>query len=449
MDKKYTLSAVAHLFALACGLCTVYYIMTVTHTAPGPYYPQVLLVYAPALYGVDRLFLRSSRSLRSLIVLNGALFLALGASIILVEGVSDWVGTLFQMLFCLVVTVRCCQMAMTGPDLQTMILTVDLSFGGLLACVGMTALTGCSLIWCIPGTAGCAAAVLGLVVRRIDRRLGVREWSVIALAFGGLFLATWLLVTWGAAPVGQGLTALWQSAVSLAARVGRALMRFITWLISLLPDPSPGQMSITEAAPAMPAAEEPELEGDPWMLLLLMAAVAVGALVFLIAVLRRLGKIRIGGRDGGDNVAPRRRTGRISLWQALKRLWRSLTARWAMTAALWRDRNTAVGLFYLLIRRCRLSPWRKRPEETPREFLTRLQDTSSGDEQLAAAMDGLVPAVDAALYGPRPARQPYPGARLILRRFGAAARRQRRRRTAERIRSLLTAKGHAPRKASR
>lgn len=53
-----------------------------------------------------------------------------------------------------------------------------------------------------------------------------------------------------------------------------------------------------------------------------------------------------------------------------------------------------------------------------------MRETAAEDHALHAALGGLIPAVDAALYAPSPSRQVYPAARLIRRRFGAALRRQ-------------------------
>ena len=89
-----------------------------------------------------------------------------------------------------------------------------------------------------------------------------------------------------------------------------------------------------------------------------------------------------------------------------------------------RNRNTPRGLFYLLIRRCRMGPWHKRRGETPREFLLRLRRSTGGDPELAAALDELIPAVDAALYAPSVQADRIAHARLIRRRIGASVRRQ-------------------------
>ena len=74
MDDRHTLSAVVLQFALACDLCTLVYLTTLLNGPVGLWYPHMLLVCAPAVYGLNRLFLRRSRTVRSMVLFNGALW---------------------------------------------------------------------------------------------------------------------------------------------------------------------------------------------------------------------------------------------------------------------------------------------------------------------------------------------------------------------------------------
>ena len=155
-----------------------------------------------------------------------------------------------------------------------------------------------------------------------------------------------------------------------------------------------------------------------------MLAVLLGAGLLCLSVwfLRRLGRLRTGGKVSVGPSAPSR--GRSSLRAGLRKLLASWAAYLRMRIWLVRNRNTAEGLFHLLVRRCRMSPWHKRRGETPREFLLRLKESAGNDPELSAALAELIPAVDAALYAP-PGRDGVPvQGRLIRRRIGASVRRQ-------------------------
>lgn len=85
MGNRQFFPALTSLFALACCLATLTYLITLNAGITGAYYPQVLLVYAPLLYGINRLFLRKERSMLSITALNGGLWIALVASICILE----------------------------------------------------------------------------------------------------------------------------------------------------------------------------------------------------------------------------------------------------------------------------------------------------------------------------------------------------------------------------
>ena len=169
--------------------------------------------------------------------------------------------------------------------------------------------------------------------------------------------------------------------------------------------------------------EEAELaEANPIVMAVLAVLLIAGMLFLVVWGLRMLGRIRIGGVKAARTVRPRRK--RLSLLAGLRRLLASWAAYFRLRAWLFHKRNTPEGLFYLLVRQCRMAPWHKRRGETPREFLLRLRRSAGGDPELAAALDELIPAVDAALYAPpgRAGRAAHAG--LIRRRIGASARRQ-------------------------
>lgn len=433
MDRPF--SGLTQQFALACGLCSFFQLATLGQGDAVRYFPLVLLPYALSVYAVNRLFLRHSRTMRGVVLLNAAFFSALFASVLLIEGVADWATLTFQGGFCLWITVwgaRCC---LEPPDLRSLIVSLDLNVLLLLLFTALLAGMGQPIFRCIPTAAGCAASILGLIAYRTNRPLGLREWGILLLVFSGLSAVMWLLVIW-AAPTGQGLVALWNVLTAAVRWLAQRLWALLLFLISLFPDAEPEETSFWEPALSPSAEDMATADVSPVFLIILMTVLATAVIVAVILALRRLSKLRVGGSQ--IQTAARRRSGRVSLRQALRRLWIALAARLRLWAFLRRSRNTPEGLFHLLVRRCRLSPWKKRTGETPREFLTRLRETTVEDRELFDALSGLIPAVDAALYSPSPSRQTYPAAKLIRRRFGAVSRRHLFYRGWERLRTIST-----------
>lgn len=315
-------------------------------------------------------------------------------------------------------------------------MSLDLNVLLLLLFTALLAGMGKPILWCAPTAAGCAASILGLIAQRANQPLGLKEWGILLFVFSGLSAVMWLLVVWAAAPAGQGLVALWNALKAAVRWMALKLWALFLFLISLLPDAEPANMSFMEPVVPSPPEEMMAAETSPAVLAILIAILAAAAIVALSLLLRHLGRLRVGGSQ--IPTTAQRRGGRISLWQALKRMWAALAAHLRLWVFLQHSRNTPEGLFHLLVHRCRLSPWRKRTGETPREFLTRLREIAVEDRKLCSALDGLIPAVDTALYAPSPGRQIYPNAKLIRRRIGSASRRYQLLQVREHLRAILT-----------
>lgn len=415
-------SALSVQLSMACIFCTaVYWFAQAGQT--GLIFPLALLPYGPAVYGLNRLFLRRERSARALVLFNCAVGLALFGAMAADIGWGRWWTLVSAAVFCAWLTVRGAGLVMEPPALPRVILCLD---GSLVTLILFTAygaavqVPSCQLI---PACIGCAGALLGLMLRRVGGGLGARGWAFVGAAFLALFALVFLLVSFAAAPAGQGVTALWSMLTAAVRSAADLLGRALIWLLSLLPAPTEeGELAMEPTQMELPE-DLGAAEANPIFAAALAVLMAAGALALAVWCLRMLGKVRVGGRRVVRTVRPSRR--RSALSDALRRLLASWAERICLAVWLVRNRNTPAGLFYLLVRRCRMGPWRKRRGETPREFLLRLRRSAEGDRELADALDGLIPAVDAALYAP-PEREgsAVPHARLIRRRVGASVRRQ-------------------------
>ena len=423
MDERHTLSALTMQFALACNLCTLVYLFTLTNAGTGRYYPLVLLAYAPAIYGLDRLFLRRSRTMRGLVIFNGVTGGGVFLSICLVDGWSSWVTLLFTAIFCLWPALQAGKLALEPPKLHSMILCLDASAVLLVLFVAFLSAIDLPVYWSVPAAAGCTAAVLGVVSRRINRSMGLRDWGMVLLAFGVIFAGMLLVVGFAAAPAGKGIVALWHGLVALSQLLIKALMWLMLLLASLFEPTEGGELPPVQSV-QLPTEEEMMGETNPLAAMIFIGLCLVIALCLAAYLFYRLGKLRIGGKRGGAVIANKERRRRLSFRKAIGRLLAAIGARLRLCAFLWRERNTPRGLFCILVRRCRMGPWHKRPGETPREFLIRLRESARGDQELIDALDELIPAVDRALYAMDSDNCHVPAARLIRRRIGTAVYRQ-------------------------
>ena len=421
MHDRRILPAVACQLALACNLTTIYYMLTMRDGMPGWFFPQILLVYGPAVYLVNRLFLKKERSVLAVGALNVALGVAVGVGYFLLEPWQGIAYVSFAAFFMVWLTLRGAGSAHRGIPLQRTLLTLDAAFLLLVCFICYSSATALPPVWNIPAVAGLCAAIIAAVILRSSQSPGLKGWLAVAGAFALLFLLLWVVIGI-AAPAGQGLVAVWSMVVACIGAVKSLLVRGFLFLLSLLPTADPeGEAGWTQFEEAILVEETPAEEANPIfgvILLVIFVVAAVAGVIWLLAQLRRM-KLR---PVAGAQVAPLPKRERISLFKGLLRLLSSWHAALKLRFRLWRGRNSPAGLYFLLVHRCRRAPWHKNEGETPRQFLLRLCEAAGGDEALSSALKQLARDTDAALYSNRPAPERLEYAPLIRRKLGTALR---------------------------
>lgn len=421
MHDRRVLPAVACQFALACNLVTVYYMLTMREGLPGWFFPQILPVYAPLVYLINRLFLKKERSVLAVGVLNTVLGIAAGVGYFLSGSGQGIAYVSFAGFFLFWLTLRGAGAAHQGIPLQRTLLTLDASFLLLVAFICYSSALTLSPVWAIPSVAGLCAAIIAAVILRSSQSPGLKGWLAVAGAFVLLFLLLWVVIGI-AAPAGQGLVAVWSMVAACIKAVKSLLVRGFLFLLSLLPTSDPeGEMGWTQFEDAILVEDTPVEEGNPifgLILLVIFVVTAVAGVIWLLAQLRRM-KLR---PVAGAQVPPLPSRERISLFKGLLRLLGNGYAALKLRFRLWQGRNSPAGLYFLLVHRCRRAPWHKNEGETPRQFLLRLCEASGGDEALSSALKQLARDTDAALYSNRPTPDRLEYAPLIRRKLGTALR---------------------------
>jgi len=417
------LPSIASQFALACNLTTAYYLMTLDAGSPGPFFPLSMLVYAPLIYLVNRLFLRRERTMLALTILN---CFCGGAVLVLHLLLDPWQGfayLVFTIVFLSWLTVRGCRSVLNGPPLRGTLLTLDCSFLLLAAFIGYSSIMGWAAHWSIPALCGLSASIIAASASRSSHSFGTKGWLAVGSAFGLLVLLMWLFVAVMAAPAGSGLVTLWALLISGINTLKQLLFRLFAFLFSLLPDADPGEMEWYEAPEFVMPEESPVAEASPAagvVALLLMTACCAALLVWLV---RHLGKLHLGHSRPKNAISQPDRE-RTSVLRGLMKMLSAWVAGIRLRFRLWENRNTAVGLYFLLVQRCRRTPWHKRSGETPREFLLRMAEAAHSDTALFDALKQLAARTDAAFYSGHPDTSSLEYAPMIRRRIGAAVRKQ-------------------------
>lgn len=410
-------------FALACNLTTVFYLLTLNDGPPGTIFPRVMLLYAPLLYWINRLFLRRERTMLSLTLLNGVLVCLVLTAHLLLDPWRGFASLVFTAAFLLWLSVRGCRFALSGAPIRGTLLTLDCSFLLLLVFTGYSAILGWDGRWSIPALCGLAASIVAAASSRSPKSRNARGWLAVGAAFALLVGAIWLFTQFMAAPAGSAFVSLWTLITSGIHAVKRLLLGLLTYLLSLLPNADPGELPSYEIPDFSSLEESAIQEASPIAGTIVLAVLIGCAAALLIWLVRRMGKLRLGRvqKKTADHKLHRDRT---SFLKGILRLLSSFAAGVRFRFRLWRNRNTPAGLYFLLVHRCRRAPWHKRPYETPREFLLRMAGTARSDEELSAALKRLAVETDAALYSGHTGPSVLAYAPMIRRKIGTAARKQ-------------------------
>lgn len=434
MAERNFFSALAMQFALGCGLCTATLLMTMGEEPAVGFYPFALMFYAPLLYGANWLFLRREHTMAGAAILNGSAAIFMFAAICIIDGWGGFAYMLFAAVFCIWPAVNGLQLTEKAPDVHSLILCVDVTAVLLVLFSAYATLAGRDQPWMlVPAFAGCAASFLALVTRRAGRTMGLWDWGLVLGAFGALMAVLWAVLRYAAA-AGGGLVAAWKSLVAAVKFLLLLAWRVLEYLLSLLPLPAYEDYEIEMEPVRIPEVEE-LAEMESTAALVMLALVLLLLVIGLTWMLLKLRKVKLGGTAARKNHARQERQ-RPSLLRALRMLVSSWSRKLRLRLWLWKNRNTPEGIYLTLERQSRRTPWHKRPGETAREFLLRLR-SGAEDPAFTAALDGLIPAVERALYAREAPRTTLPQGGLLRRRARSAALRHYLRTLAERWRARL------------
>ena len=177
------ISALSVQLSIACFVAAAVYWFGEDGLA-GLVFPLALVPYAPALYALNLLFLRRERSLRSLALFNLCIGLAFFTVLAIAIGWGQWKALAVAAALCLWLTGQGCGLALYPPALPRVILCLDASFLALLFSVVHGASAQAPAYQLIPACVGCAASLLGMMLRRMGGGVGARGWIFV----GGTFL---------------------------------------------------------------------------------------------------------------------------------------------------------------------------------------------------------------------------------------------------------------------
>ena len=387
----------------------------------GVLFPASLL-FAAAVYTVNMLFLRKDRSLTMLFALNGAAALAFLLPCFLV-GLMD--GALNILLLAAMGILPAClapYLNLTPPKLSQCILLLEGALVLLLLQGLILSERTVGAVVYLPAGLGVITAMACLLLYRMEGLVSLRSAGVLCGLFLLLFLLCALLLM-GAGAAGGGIVSIVSGIGSGAAGLWGLIQRAAQAIASLFhPEELDEGMAIdlsqgvvTEAADTVSETGNHTRAGV--LILVLVLVIVIAALIF---ILRRFGKIRMGG-SGAQQKKPE--ASRVSPLEALRRSIAALQRKRDVRLWLRRNRNTPAGVFYLMERRCRRSALALRPADTPGDFLRRL--SLAAEPEASAAILALTGPVNRAIFAGVNDATSIENAGVLLKAAGAAARKHR------------------------
>jgi hypothetical protein len=411
MKESYTLSASLMQVSLGGILSACSYFLTMEDQTQVVYFPAILLVYAPLVYLLNRLFLRRERTIITWILWNVMLCALLVGSVAVV--CSGWPsgGILPVLLFVGLATLRGAQLCHNPPKLSAAILWLEINVVALAVFMGIWATTEGSLIWCSPVALGAGAALLAVISHRMNGRMGGREWLLLMLAFAFLGGVLWLLVNFLAAPTGQGVVLIWSGFLTVLNTIGGQIQRFLAFLTSFLKPEHYEEVEMADLSGMnMDTSANDTMAASFGRLLAIFVIVAV--IIAVVAALIVFGRIKLGRPVIQAAPKKKEKRNRPSLLSGIKKMLEHLMARLRLRREMWTARNTELGTYYSLVRVCRRTALRQQPGDTPGVFLTRLEDACS-EQETAGALADLRLRVDRVLYSGQEASSQFPGRKLL------------------------------------
>jgi hypothetical protein len=413
MKEPYTLSASLMQVSLGGVLSACSYFLTMEDQTQVAYFPAILLVYAPLVYLLNRLFLRRERTVIAWILWNATLCALLVGSVAVVCAGWPSSGILPVLLFTGLSTFRGAQLCHNPPKLSAAILWLEINVVVLAVFIGIWVTTEGSMLWCCPVTLGAGAALLAVISHRMNGRMGGREWVLLILVLACMGGVLWLLVTFFAAPTGQGVVLIWSGFLAVLNAIGGQIQRFLTFLTSLLKPEQYEEVEMTDLSGMnFDTSANDSMAASFGRLLAIFVIVAV--ILSAVAALIVFGRIKLGRPVIRSTPKKERKRNRLSLLAGIKKMLEHLRAYLKLRRIMWTARNTELGTYYSLVRLCRHTALRQQPGDTPGAFLTRLEE-SYAQQEVADVLVDLRLRVEYVLYSDRGTSSQFPNSKRLKR----------------------------------
>lgn len=375
MEHKQFFLQSARQVSLACLLSMLYCLIILLNGTPALLFPVLLIVFGVVIVGVNRLFIRKSRTIQQIVILNavcGALFFA---GLLFAGGFTAFWQYIYGILAILMITCMGAAGVYGSVKLNSILLSMD---GNLLLLIFSTLVLGAlphPFTWVLFAIIGAAAGLLGSISFRMGRTPGRREWGILLFLLAVIAVIAWLLFSFVVSPLSTGVVGFGQGAANVFVFLWEQITAFFRFLASLWhEEEAPADYSME--APGMSGSQEAEtgLQDLGILPVVIVAVIIAVILVIVILILKRTRKNKV-KKQLAYMQQPAAVIHATPLRDALKAMWVRLRRRRAAKRYLASRKQMPEGLYFTLKHICRHSELKERSGDTPAMFLQRIRDS--------------------------------------------------------------------------
>ena len=263
-------------------------------------------------------------------------------------------------------------------DLSVMISEFDINALIIIAYTLYAEIAHADIRYIIPSVMGSLLALLWIMIMRSGNNFVKGKAVIVVILIIAIILGI-LLCSYVAAPAGEVVVSGWNLLMKGLKAIWNLYLKLIDFLARVLPDASKDG-AVYNPVEIKPEISDEMMQAQPRfdVLALVLGAILLAGIIYALVNFFKNHKIvKFSLKKRNVYVSKKRKAPKTN-----HGLWSKIIHELKMLAYM--TKNTQLAHYYRLVYSKRLSPERKKKNETPREFLIRINDTSFTKENIDA-----------------------------------------------------------------
>ena len=375
-----SVSGVMYLFSLLWG---------------GPQYCALTAAYGIAIFFVNYIFLKKSRSLKGIFYLNLLAGAAATASRVLWMETFNVKSLLVAAAAALLLTLNAVVSNLKQQRLNIITLGLEAAVIVSVICAFAAMSEEVSALLMIPCAVGIIFSLLALALKRMGRVPKLRDAALLGAIVGIVLVISGAFVILAARPAGNALIYLAKVVKTGAQVAWKYIVVFANWIADLSKSDAGAAGSISASISAAIEADTDIDQSTVSFAVPVFIAFAVILIAAVIIVIKLIGRSKVKSSLTGGAGSRNVKRERIGFGAAIRRIIDKIRLETAKRRFLRENAGSPLGIYYGMEERLKRSCGRRKTGESPREYLGRL---SAMAPEYEADLTKLVPAVESVMY---------------------------------------------------